>query len=83
MAIDFWNEISVERSDKFSIVVSGVDSDHISCVIDPDTGETTNLLFKALRRGFQYCGVALPPLRASCENNVPMCSGLGSSVTLS
>lgn len=80
MAIDFWNEIAVERSDKFSISVSGVDNEHISCEIDEVTGETSNLLFKAFRRSFLHCGVPMFPLKVTCKNTVPLCSGLGSSV---
>jgi homoserine kinase len=81
MAIDLWNEISVERSDKFSIHVHGADVNLISSEIDPDTGATSNLLIKSIKRAFEYCGEPLPPLKASCFSDVPLCSGLGSSVS--
>jgi homoserine kinase len=81
MAIDLWNEISVERSDKFSIHAHGADVNLISSEIDPDTGATSNLLIKSIKRAFEYCGEPLPPLKATCFNDVPLCSGLGSSVS--
>eukprot|EP00614_Pseudopedinella_elastica_P016621 CAMPEP_0172645888 /NCGR_PEP_ID=MMETSP1068-20121228/239958_1 /TAXON_ID=35684 /ORGANISM="Pseudopedinella elastica, Strain CCMP716" /LENGTH=474 /DNA_ID=CAMNT_0013460137 /DNA_START=232 /DNA_END=1655 /DNA_ORIENTATION=- len=80
LAVDIWNEITVERSDSFSFSISGIDSERISTEIDPKTGESSNLLVKVLRRAFDVGGESpMPPLKIHCRNNIPMSSGFGSS----
>jgi len=80
MAVDIWNEITVERAAEFSVVVTGIDSECIPCEVDPKTGESKHLLLQTLRRAFEYCGeVPMPPVKVSCVNNVPISSGFGSS----
>ena len=80
MAVDIWNEVSVTRADKFSLENSGVDSEHIPCEIDPVTGESPNVLVKALKRAFEYAGdEPCPPLKIESRINIPCCSGFGSS----
>ena len=79
-AVDIWNEITVERAERFSIEISGVDSDHIPTTIDPVTGESPHLLLAALRRAFELSGETLTPVKVTCRNNIPISSGFGSSV---
>jgi homoserine kinase len=80
MAVDIWNEITVERSSVFSVEVTGIDCEFISCEVDPLTGDSKHLLLKTLRRAFEFCGeIPMPPLKVSCVNNIPISSGFGSS----
>lgn len=79
MAVDIWNEISVERADAFSITTSGEGADRIPSEVGPD-GTSKHMVLRALRCAFEYAGeVPMPPLRVHCRNMVPVCSGFGSS----
>ncbi|CAE8607323.1 unnamed protein product [Polarella glacialis] len=79
MAVDIWNEISVERSTAFSITTSGEGAERISTEVAPD-GASKHMVMRALQRAFEYAGeVPMPPLRVHCRNMVPVCSGFGSS----
>jgi len=79
MAIDIWNEFTVERADKFELIAEGEGSDKIPVDIGPD-GESKHLVIRGLRRAFEYAGeVPMPPLKVTTRNTVPICSGLGSS----
>ena len=80
MAVDIWNEVSVARADTFSLNVSGIDVEHIPSEIHPKTGESKHVLVNALRRAFEYAGESpMPPVSIICRNNIPICSGFGSS----
>lgn len=79
MAVDIWNEFTVERADKFSITTEGEGTGRISCEVSP-TGESDHTVMKALRRAFEYAGeIPMPPVSVICKNRVPVCSGFGSS----
>lgn len=79
MAVDIWNEITVERADKFSITAEGEGSNLIPLEVGP-AGESKHLVMNALRKAFEYAGeVPMPPLRVHTRNMVPICSGFGSS----
>jgi len=79
MAVDIWNEIIVERSEKFEIINEGEGASLITTEIN-DKGESKHLVVKALRRAFEYAGeVPMPPLKITTRNRVPVCSGFGSS----
>lgn len=79
MAVDIWNEIIVERSEKFEITNEGEGASLITTEIN-DKGESKHLVVKALRRAFEYAGeVPMPPLKIITRNRVPVCSGFGSS----
>jgi len=79
MAIDIWNEFTVERADNFSLSVEGEGASMIPVAIGPD-GESEHLVIQGLRRAFEYAGeVPMPPVKITTRNMVPLCSGLGSS----
>ena len=44
MAVDIWNEVTVERSLEFSLENIGIDAEHIPSEINPKTGEVGGLL---------------------------------------
>lgn len=82
MAMDIWNEIIVERSDKFSIHTEGEGASLIPTdVTDVSEGrESKHLVMSALRRAFEHAGeVPMPPVKVTTRNMVPVCSGFGSS----
>lgn len=79
MAVDIWNEITVERAEKFSVSASGEGEKLIPCEVGPN-GESKHLVLRALRRAFEHAGeVPMPPVRIFTRNMVPVCSGFGSS----
>lgn len=79
MAIDIWNEITVERAEKFSIVNEGEGKNTITQEIT-DVDKCEHLVVVALKRAFEFSGeVPMPPVRVMTRNMVPICSGFGSS----
>jgi len=79
MAVDIWNEFTVERSDKFSLTTEGEGAGKIPEEIGPD-GNSKHLVIQGLRRAFEYAGESpMPPVKVTTRNMVPICSGLGSS----
>jgi homoserine kinase len=79
MAVDIWNEITVERADKFSIVNEGEGQDLIANDAT-DQSTSTHLVVSALRKAFEYAGeIPMPTVRVATKNRVPVCSGFGSS----
>lgn len=79
MAVDIWNEITVERAEAFSIATEGEGASLIPTEVG-EAGESRHLVLKALRRAFEHAGeVPMPPVRVTTRNMVPFCSGFGSS----
>mmetsp|Transcript_2235 Transcript_2235/g.3835 ORF Transcript_2235/g.3835 Transcript_2235/m.3835 type:complete len:417 (+) Transcript_2235:66-1316(+) len=80
MAVDIWNEITVERQpDKFSVSAEGEGAKMIPSKIEPN-GESKHLVLQALKVAFEYAGeVPMPFVHVHTKNNVPICSGFGSS----
>eukprot|EP00931_Biecheleriopsis_adriatica_P123139 TRINITY_DN98196_c0_g1_i1.p1 TRINITY_DN98196_c0_g1~~TRINITY_DN98196_c0_g1_i1.p1 ORF type:complete len:423 (+),score=80.39 TRINITY_DN98196_c0_g1_i1:102-1271(+) len=79
MAVDIWNEISVERSSEFIITTEGEGASRISTKVASD-GSSPHMVMRALKIAFEYAGeVPMPPVRVHCRNLVPVCSGFGSS----
>ncbi|OQR80987.1 homoserine kinase [Achlya hypogyna] len=72
MALDIWNELTVERADEFSFVNEGEGSD----VLPTDE---TNLVVVGLKAAFKAAGQEMPTLRILCRNRIPFARGLGSS----
>lgn len=72
LALDIYNGVSLEESEASSIIVSGEGSKTLSRTAN-------NLVFKAVSLVYQEAGKALPRLRLSCQNNIPLKRGLGSS----
>eukprot|EP00930_Biecheleria_cincta_P052042 TRINITY_DN3726_c0_g1_i4.p1 TRINITY_DN3726_c0_g1~~TRINITY_DN3726_c0_g1_i4.p1 ORF type:complete len:413 (-),score=86.74 TRINITY_DN3726_c0_g1_i4:169-1407(-) len=79
MAVDIWNEISVERASTFAITTEGEGSSRIPTEVGPN-GETSHMVMRALKIAFEYAGESpMPPVHVHCRNLVPVCSGFGSS----
>mmetsp|Transcript_77756 Transcript_77756/g.175795 ORF Transcript_77756/g.175795 Transcript_77756/m.175795 type:complete len:406 (+) Transcript_77756:46-1263(+) len=79
MAVDIWNEISVERAPEFSIAVEGEGKTLIPTTVTGE-GASKHLVVLALKKAFEYAGeVPMPPVRVVTRNMVPICSGFGSS----
>ncbi|RHY27715.1 hypothetical protein DYB32_006589 [Aphanomyces invadans] len=72
MAVDIWNELTVERADAFSLTNEGEGSD----VLPTDE---TNLVVVGLKAAFSAAGQDMPLLRIHCRNRIPFARGLGSS----
>jgi len=80
MAVDIWNEISVERSEEFAIFTEGEGTGRVPEEVDPKTGASQHSVMIALARAFDYAGeTPMPPVIVRCRNRVPVCSGFGSS----
>lgn len=79
MAVDIWNEITVERAEEWSISTEGEGASLIPDEISPD-GTSKHLVIMALKRAFEHAGeIPMPPVRVITRNMVPICSGFGSS----
>ena len=81
MALDIWNTVVVEidgvetadaASDANIVAVSGEGMGSLPTGSD-------NLVYKSFRRVFDGIGKPVPPVRISCENEIPLGRGLGSS----
>ncbi|OQR86727.1 homoserine kinase [Thraustotheca clavata] len=72
MALDIWNELTVQRSSEFSFTNEGEGSD----VLPTDD---TNLVVVGLKAAFDAAGQTMPPLHIHCRNRIPFARGLGSS----
>lgn len=72
IALDIWNEITFERSDKMSHFVVGEGAEKLNKGI-------RNLLTKAFAKAHQACGKKLSVVKISAHNKIFMSSGLGSS----
>ncbi|KDO34475.1 homoserine kinase [Saprolegnia parasitica CBS 223.65] len=72
MALDIWNELTVERAETFSFTNEGEGAD----VLPTDE---TNLVVVGLKAAFEAAGQPMPTLRIHCRNRIPFARGLGSS----
>lgn len=72
MAIDLWNELTVERADKFSITAEGEGAELIP-------KDDTNLVVVGLKKAFESAGKSVPPLKYHLKQGIPYARGLGSS----
>lgn len=72
LAVDLWNELTVERASKFSMHIEGEGAEAI-----PRTKE--NFVVKGLELAFAKAGKPVPELAYFCKNGIPFGSGLGSS----
>jgi homoserine kinase len=71
MALDYWNELTVERG-AFHVETVGEGKGEL-----PD--DSRNLVVTGAEAAFLKAGIKLPPLRYTCHNNIPHGRGLGSS----
>mmetsp|Transcript_28474 Transcript_28474/g.34789 ORF Transcript_28474/g.34789 Transcript_28474/m.34789 type:complete len:268 (+) Transcript_28474:254-1057(+) len=72
MALDMWNELTVERSSKFEIIAEGEGADDLPL-------DETNLVVVGLKSAFGAAGKPVPPLKYHMINKIPHGRGLGSS----
>lgn len=72
MALELFNTISIERSDRFSIRITGNGARELST--GPD-----NMVYRGVAAVYEYLETAPPPLAVTCHNEIPLRRGLGSS----
>lgn len=72
MAVDMWNEVTLERADKFSIHVEGEGADDIPL-------DESNLVYVGVKKVHEAIGVPMPTLRYTLKCRIPHGRGLGSS----
>mmetsp|Transcript_3305 Transcript_3305/g.7809 ORF Transcript_3305/g.7809 Transcript_3305/m.7809 type:complete len:371 (-) Transcript_3305:113-1225(-) len=73
LALDIWNEVTVERATAFSMEIEGEGSAFL-----PRTAEG-NLVCKGVEAAFKVTGKEMPTLRYWTRNRIPFAKGLGSS----
>lgn len=71
-ALDVWNRVTVERSDKFSMTISGEGADRL-------VADENNMVVRLVKTAAETLGHELPPLKIDCQNAVPPTRGMGSS----
>ncbi|EGD76438.1 threonine synthase [Salpingoeca rosetta] len=72
MALDLWNELTVEYASMFSIHIQGEGADVLPRNED-------NFVVKGVQLAFERAGKPMPTLAFFCKNEIPFGSGLGSS----
>lgn len=72
MALDIWNELTVEKNDKFELIIEGEGSEELPT-------DTSNLVCVALSKAFKAAGKSVPPLKYTCKQIIPHSRGMGSS----
>lgn len=72
MALELFNTISIERSDEFSITITGNGARELSR--GPD-----NMVYRGVAAVYDYLGSSPPPMAIACHNEIPLRRGLGSS----
>lgn len=72
LALDLWNEVTFEASDKLTYQVSGEGAEKLN-------KGTKNLLTRAFALVFETCGKPAEPVKISAQNEILLSSGMGSS----
>eukprot|EP01012_Entosiphon_sulcatum_P041142 TRINITY_DN54945_c0_g1_i1.p1 TRINITY_DN54945_c0_g1~~TRINITY_DN54945_c0_g1_i1.p1 ORF type:complete len:354 (+),score=50.85 TRINITY_DN54945_c0_g1_i1:22-1062(+) len=72
MALDIWNELTVERADEFKVEIEGEAESKLP-------RDETNLVVVGCKAAFQAAGKEFPTLRFHCKNRIPFAGGMGSS----
>lgn len=72
MALDIWNEMSVETSDKFQITAEGEGAKDMPF-------DESNLVCLGVRAAYEAAGKPVPTLKYHLKNRIPYARGLGSS----
>eukprot|EP01064_Diplonema_japonicum_P039426 TRINITY_DN987_c0_g4_i1.p1 TRINITY_DN987_c0_g4~~TRINITY_DN987_c0_g4_i1.p1 ORF type:complete len:343 (+),score=84.23 TRINITY_DN987_c0_g4_i1:51-1079(+) len=72
MALDIWQEVTVERADEFSMTTSGEGEGQVPT-------DKTNLILKGIERAFLMAGKDVPPLKVTVVSQIPFMRGMGSS----
>ena len=74
MALNLHNTVTLTRSHRFNITISGEGEKLLSRGKD-------NLVYRAITRFFNKVGQPVPDLQIDCHNEIPLARGLGSSTT--
>lgn len=72
MALDIWNRFGFEETDQPNIHITGYGKDHLPT-------DTSNLVYRSVERYFKEIGTPPPSISITCDNNIPLARGLGSS----
>jgi len=72
MALDIWNTLTVERSDKFEMIIEGQGEEELP-------KNESNLVCQALGEVFALANKPVPPLKYHCIQRIPHARGMGSS----
>lgn len=72
MALDIWNELTVEKNDKFELNIDGEGSEELP-------RNTSNLVCIALAKAYKAAGKSVPTLKYTCKQIIPHSRGMGSS----
>eukprot|EP01137_Pigoraptor_chileana_P021919 Opistho-2@86225 len=72
MALDMWNELTVERASVFEVIIEGEGANELP-------KDTTNLVVEGVEAAFKAAKKPVPTLRYTCKNTIPFARGLGSS----
>merc|ERR1719375_474851 len=72
MALDMWNELTLERADKFSITAEGEGAEDVPL-------DESNLVVVGVKAAFKALKMDLPTLKYSLRLRIPHGRGLGSS----
>ncbi|CEL93998.1 unnamed protein product [Vitrella brassicaformis CCMP3155] len=72
LALDIWNDLTVERSDVFEIAIDGEGAERLP-------RDESNLVVTGMRAAFKTAGKPVPTLKYTCVNRIPFARGLGSS----
>jgi homoserine kinase len=73
MALSFYDEYVAE------VISSGLEIEVLGEGSSDIPTDATNLIYKTIEMVFAKQGVAVPPLRITCHNNIPHGRGMGSS----
>lgn len=72
LALDLWNESTVELADDFSVYVEGEGNGKLA-------QGRNNMIIRAAHKLAERAGKELPSFVVHCENHIPLGSGMGSS----
>ena len=72
MALDIWNTVTIQLSDRPIVSIKGSAEDHLPA-------NENNLVYKSAMKVLEIIGQEGVNFHISCENNIPLERGLGSS----
>lgn len=72
MALGYYNYVSVEKAASFSVNIIGEGQKFLQ-------GSSSNLVVRSAIAAFELAGQTVPNLAFTCENNIPLSRGMGSS----
>eukprot|EP01063_Lacrimia_lanifica_P025206 TRINITY_DN32988_c0_g1_i1.p1 TRINITY_DN32988_c0_g1~~TRINITY_DN32988_c0_g1_i1.p1 ORF type:complete len:342 (+),score=151.57 TRINITY_DN32988_c0_g1_i1:78-1103(+) len=72
ISLDIWQEVTVERAEKFSMECFGEGADKVPI-------NDSNLVIRGVKAAFEMAGEKLPPLKYTVLSQIPFARGMGSS----